>query len=58
MDCTDDGLLWLETPDPATKRSLGRLVTVDEAAGLLAILAREDRSAVADLPGVETVAWE
>jgi hypothetical protein len=58
VECTDDGLLWLETPDPATNRSLGRLVTVREAAALLETLAREDRSAVAELPGVETVAWD
>ncbi|SIS03064.1 hypothetical protein [Micromonospora avicenniae] len=56
--CTDDGHLWLETPDPAAKRSQGRLVTVEEAATLLHILAREDRSAMADLPGVKTVPWD
>jgi hypothetical protein len=38
-------------------RSQGRLVTVAEAATLLEILAREDRSAVAGLPGAETVPW-
>ena len=55
VKCTDDGRLWLETPDPATKQSPGRTVTVEEAATLLEILAREDRSAVADLSGTETV---
>ncbi len=58
VECTDAGELWLETPDPATKQSRGRVVTLPEAAGLLEILAREDRSAVADLPGAEDVDWE
>ncbi|GAA4608379.1 hypothetical protein BJY16_006812 [Actinoplanes octamycinicus] len=58
VECTEDGGLWLETPDPATQRSLGRLVTVQEASSLLELLAREDRSAVPELPGVETVAWD
>ncbi|GLW31972.1 hypothetical protein [Actinoplanes regularis] len=58
VECTDDGRLWLETPDPDTKQSLGRLVTVREATALLEILAREDRSAVAGLPGVEAVPWD
>ncbi|BCJ47971.1 hypothetical protein GCM10010168_23300 [Actinoplanes ianthinogenes] len=58
VECTEEGGLWLETPDPDTKQSLGRLVTVAEAATLLGVLAREDRSAVADLPGVETVPWD
>lgn len=58
VECTDTGELWLETPDPATKQSRGRVVTLLEAASLLEILAREDRSAVDDLPGIETVDWE
>jgi hypothetical protein len=58
VECTDDGRLWLETPDPATQQSRGLLVTVAEATALLEILAREDRSAVADLPGAQTVAWD
>ncbi|MFI1995259.1 hypothetical protein [Actinoplanes sp. NPDC020271] len=58
VECTDDGDLWLETPDPATKQSRGRVVTVAEAAGLLEILAREDRSAVDELPGAQTVDWD
>lgn len=58
VECTEEGGLWLETPDPDTKRSLGRVVTVKEAAALLETLAREDRSAVADLPGVEIVPWD
>ncbi|WIN00660.1 hypothetical protein ACTOB_004379 [Actinoplanes oblitus] len=58
VECTEAGRLWLETPDPATKQSRGRLVSVREATTLLEILAREDRSAVAELPGVETIAWD
>ncbi|WP_433384069.1 hypothetical protein ACQPZX_23080 [Actinoplanes sp. CA-142083] len=57
VECTEDGELWLETPDPGAESSQGRVVSVPEAAALLEILAREDRSAVADLPGVQTVAW-
>ncbi|MET8154573.1 hypothetical protein ACIBSW_07940 [Actinoplanes sp. NPDC049668] len=58
VDCTEEGRLWLETPDPATKRSRGLHVTVQEAAALLEILAREDRSAVPDLPDAETIPWD
>ncbi|BCY10093.1 hypothetical protein [Actinoplanes sp. L3-i22] len=58
VECTDSGKLWVETPDPDTKRSWGLLATVEEAAGLLRILAREDRSAVTDLPGAESIAWD
>ncbi|WP_436531279.1 hypothetical protein [Actinoplanes sp. HUAS TT8] len=58
VECTESGRLWLETPEPETKRSWGLLVTVPEAAELLTILAREDRSAVATRPGAESVAWD
>ncbi|MEV6350455.1 hypothetical protein [Actinoplanes sp. NPDC051851] len=58
VECTAEGLLWLETPYPEEKRSHGRVVTVEEAAALLTTLAREDRSAVDDLPGVEVIGWD
>ncbi|WP_026411099.1 hypothetical protein [Actinomadura oligospora] len=49
--------LWLETPEPAHLRSRGRHVTRDEAETMIRILAREDRVAVDDLGGLETVPW-
>ncbi|MEU4421901.1 hypothetical protein AB0F81_14850 [Actinoplanes sp. NPDC024001] len=55
--CEDDGRLWLESPDARSSRSLGRHVTVDEASRMVTILAREDRSAVAELGGLSTVSW-
>lgn len=58
VKCTDDRRLWLETPDPSTSRSRGRVVTTEEAANLLEILARQDRSGVDELPGTETIPWE
>jgi hypothetical protein len=50
--------LWLETPEPAHRRSRGRYVTRDEAATMIQALAREDRVAVDDLGGLETVTWD
>ncbi|MFI0485015.1 DUF6891 domain-containing protein [Actinomadura sp. 9N215] len=49
--------LWLECPDPATRRSHGRHVTVAEAEDLMAILATEDRVALDRLPGYTTENW-
>jgi hypothetical protein len=49
--------LWLETPEPAHRRSRGRHVTRDEAATMIQALARDDRVAVDDLGDLETVAW-
>jgi hypothetical protein len=49
--------LWLETPEPAHHRSRGRYVTRDEAATMIQALARDDRVAVDDLGGLETVSW-
>ncbi len=51
----ENPVLWLETPDPAASVSRGRLVTMEEAVRMLTILAREDRSAVEELGGLETV---
>jgi hypothetical protein len=58
VKCTSEGRLWLETPDPVAERSHGRRVTVEEATTQLEIPARKDRSAVAELPGVDTVPWD
>ncbi|GID92441.1 hypothetical protein ACFQFC_40400 [Amorphoplanes digitatis] len=58
VECTEEGRLWLETPDPSTKRSHGLHVTVQQATTLLEILSREDRSAVTDLPDAETITWD
>ncbi|GAA2419997.1 hypothetical protein GCM10010191_33950 [Actinomadura vinacea] len=50
--------LWLETPEPAHRRSRGGYVTRDEAATMVRTLAREDRVAVDDLGDLETVTWD
>ncbi|HEY3683283.1 MAG TPA: hypothetical protein VGL93_09605 [Streptosporangiaceae bacterium] len=50
--------LWLESPEPAHRRSRGRYVTPGEAAAMIEALAREDRVAVDDLGGLETSSWD
>ncbi|WUI01958.1 hypothetical protein OHR68_09150 [Spirillospora sp. NBC_00431] len=49
--------LWLECPDPAARRTLGRHVTVTEAENLMTILATEDRVALDLLPGHTAEDW-
>lgn len=53
----DECLRWLEAPDPAHLSSRGRYVTRDEAVTMIQALARDDRVAVDDLGGLETVPW-
>jgi hypothetical protein len=51
------GRLWLETPHPADGTATGKEASLSEAETMLAILATEDRSAVAELDGVQTEPW-
>lgn len=49
--------LWLESPDPATRCSRGRHVTLTEAAEMIDILARDDRVELERLGDIETIDW-
>ncbi len=53
----DGPRLWLESPDPASRCSRGRYVTLAEAEELIGVLAREDRVDLARLGDVETRPW-
>ncbi len=54
----EDGRLWLETPDPSTRTSLGRYVSLTEAEGMVSMLAIEGRVAVSELDGLQRIAWD
>jgi hypothetical protein len=53
----DCGRVWLETPDPTTRTSVGKYASLDDVSRVLETLAREDRVVVADLLDAEIVAW-
>lgn len=53
----ESGGLWVETPHPEDATSTGKYATLDEAVHLLTVLATENRSAIADLPGVTRQPW-
>jgi len=53
----ENGLLWLETPNPADSSSTGKFAGLDEAERMLTILATQNRNAVAELDGVTTKPW-
>ncbi|MEV6299450.1 hypothetical protein AB0M02_08605 [Actinoplanes sp. NPDC051861] len=55
--CEGDKLLWLETPDAEAGSSVGKYASLDEVVQMLTVLAREDRSAVAELEDLTTVIW-
>jgi hypothetical protein len=53
----ENGKLWLESPFVAESASVGKYASLDEAEGLLTILATENRIAIRELDGVTTKPW-